>query len=63
MSAVLPQETDYSSCDAHNNDNNNSIDNTIDANNSTQLTLNNFAYPTNTQVSKGKGLNEWLNMI
>lgn len=53
MSAVLSQETDYSSCNAHNNGDDNSINNTIDANNSTQLTLNNFAYPTNSQVSRG----------
>lgn len=52
MSAVPSQETDYSSCNAHNNGDD-SINNTIDANNSTQLTLNNIAYPTNTQVSRG----------
>lgn len=54
MSAVLSQETDYSSCNAHNNGDDNSINNTIDANNSTQLTFNNFAYPTNSQVRMNK---------
>lgn len=49
---LLSQETDCSTNDAHNGDYN-SINNTLDTNNSTQFTLNNFAYPTNTQVSNG----------